>query len=116
MDGLHALLTLLGFTLAGEVLAHVAGLPVPGPVLGMALLLAALVIRRGVSAELERVSALIQRHLSLLFIPAGVGLMTHAAVLRAEGGPLLLALAASTLLTLSVTAWTLAWMLRSKQR
>lgn len=116
MDGLHALLTLLGFTLAGDVLAHVAGLAVPGPVLGMALLLAALIIRRGVSAELERVSALIQRHLALLFIPAGVGLMTHAAALRTEGGSLLLALAASTLLTLSVTAWTLVRMLRNKQR
>ena len=33
-----------------------------------------------------------------------------AAALRAEGGPLLLALAASTLLTLCVTAWTLARM------
>ena len=116
MDGLHALLTLLGFTLAGDVLTHVAGLPVPGPVLGMALLLAALMIRRGVSAELERVSALIQRHLSLLFIPAGVGLMTHVAALRAEGGALLLTLAASTLLTLGITAWFLARFMRNKTR
>jgi holin-like protein len=104
MDGLRALITLLGYTLAGQVLAHVSGLPIPGPVAGMVLLLVTLMIRGRVSAELERVSALTQRHLSLLFVPAGVGLMTHAAALRAEGAGLLVTLTVSTLLALGTTA------------
>ena len=114
MDGLAALITLLVFTLAGQILAHVSGLPIPGPVLGMALLLAALMIRGRVSAELERVSALTQRHLSLLFVPAGVGLMTHAAALRAEGVPLLVTLIVSTLLALGATAFILQRLRRGR--
>ena len=113
MDGLLALITLLGFTLAGQVLAHVSGLPVPGAVMGMVLLLTALIIRGRVSAELARVSALTQRHLSLLFVPAGVGLMTHAAVLRTEGIALLVTLVVSTLSTLVLTALVLKRFMRS---
>lgn len=114
MGGLHALLTILGFTVAGNVLVHAAGLPIPGPVLGMVFLLAMLIIRRGASAELERISGLTQRHLSLLFIPAGVGLMTHGPTLHTEGGRLLITLATSTLLTLGITAWVLARLMRNK--
>lgn len=102
-----ALATLLGFQLAGEALAHALGLPVPGPVIGMLLLLAFLVVRGEVDRELRTTTNGLLQHLSLLFVPAGTGVMLHFHRLGAEWLPILLALVASTLLGLAATAMTL---------
>jgi holin-like protein len=52
-------------------------LPVPGPVIGMALLFAALAWRGGPSLPLRESAQKLLQHLSLLFVPAGVGVMLH---------------------------------------
>jgi holin-like protein len=101
---LGALAVLLVCQLAGEVLARALALPVPGPVIGMALLLAALAIRRGIPAELQDTAQGLLRHLSLLFVPAGVGIMLHLARIRSEWLAIIAALVISSLLTLAVTA------------
>ncbi len=101
---IHAIATLLIFQLAGEVLARLAALPVPGPVLGLILLLLVFALRGAVPEALHTVSSAILRHLSLLFVPAGVGLVLQAARIRAEWEAIAAALAGSTVLTLLVTA------------
>ena len=68
-----ALTILLLFQLAGEVLVQLSGLPVPGPVIGMVLLFLALALRGSVSEDLRNTSQTLLSHLSLLFVPAGVG-------------------------------------------
>lgn len=100
----HAILGLLACQLAGEVIARLASLPVPGPVLGMVFLLVALLVRGRVPESLESVSGGLLAHLSLLFVPAGVGVMVHAGRIRADWLPLTAALLVSTIATIAVTA------------
>lgn len=102
---LGALSILLVCQLVGEVLARGLALPLPGPVLGMVLLLVALGLRGGVHAALQETAQGLLRHLSLLFVPAGVGMMLHLARVRAEWLAILAALLVSALLTLIVTAF-----------
>ncbi len=77
----------------------------PGPVLGMLLLLPLL----GLGRVREPVGACAQfllNHLSLLFIPVGVGLVTHLHLMAQNGFKVLVVLVASTLIGLAVTAFT----------
>lgn len=94
---------LLSFQLAGEVLSRALRLPVPGPVIGMALLLAALELRPRGGPALRAVATGLLSHLSLLFVPAGVGVMLHAPRLAAEWAPVAVSLVASTAAAIAVT-------------
>lgn len=105
-----SLALLLAFQLAGEVLRLALGLPVPGPVIGMVLLLLMLILRQGPSVELRNTSGGLLQHLSLLFVPAGTGVMLHLDRLGAEGPAILVALVISTLLGLAVAGLTLRWL------
>lgn len=98
-----ALTALLAFQLAGELTIRLTGVPVPGPVLGMVMLVAFFVLRGGVPDALKKVASVILQHLSLLFVPAGVGLMLHAARIEAEWLAIGAALVGSTVLSLVVT-------------
>jgi len=109
---LGTLTILLLCQLAGELIARVAHLPVPGPVLGMLILFAGLMLRGGVPAAVQETAGGILRHLSLLFIPAGVGVMVHMERLSAEALPVVLALFGSTLFGVAVTAKVMAVLLR----
>ena len=100
----HAFLALLICQLAGEVIVRIAGLPVPGPVVGLVVLLIVLMVRGRVPESLERMSNGLLSHLSLLFIPAGVGIIAHLERIRADWLPLAAALVVSTILTISVGA------------
>lgn len=101
---LGALTVLLVYQLIGEVLVQLLALPVPGPVVGMLLLFLSLVMR-GAAPEWLRVTANgLLSHLSLLFVPAGVGVMLHFERLGAEWLPIVVSLVASTVLTIGVTA------------
>lgn len=99
-----ALTLLLVFQLAGEVLARALTLPVPGPVIGMALMFVALILRGGPDESLRGTANGLLQHLSLLFVPAGTGIMLHFRRLGDEWLPLTVALVASTLLSIAVSA------------
>jgi len=101
---ISALSTLLVFQLAGEVLARSLNLPIPGPVIGMLMLFVALVLRGGPGKDLQTTSQNLLQHLSLLFVPAGTGIMVHLHRVSDEWLPLLASLLVSTLATLVVTA------------
>lgn len=93
--------------LAGEILARLTHLPVPGPVIGMALLFVGLILRGGPTAALEETTGGILKHLSLLFVPAGVGIMRHLDLIAAQWLPILLAVLVSTALTIALTGWVM---------
>ena len=95
---------LLLFQCAGEAVVQLAGLPIPGPVAGMALLFAALLARGRAPAALDVAADGLAKHLSLLFVPAGVGVMLHVARVADEWLPIVVALAVSTVLAIAVTA------------
>lgn len=101
---LAALTVLLVYQLVGEIAVVAFRLPVPGPVVGMALLFVSLMIRGSVSDDLRDTAQGLLRHLSLLFVPAGVGVMAHLNRLTNEWLPISVSLVFSTLLTIAVTA------------
>jgi len=101
---LAALTVLLVYQLVGEVAVVAFRLPVPGPVVGMALLFVSLILRGTVSEDLRNTANGLLRHLSLLFVPAGVGVMAHLHRLTNEWLPISVSLVFSTLLTIAVTA------------
>ena len=107
---------LLVFQCAGEVLVRLAGLPIPGPVAGMALLFAALLLRNHAPDALTAAAGGLGQHLSLLFVPAGVGVMMYVAQVTAEWLPIVAALVVSTVLAIAATALTFAWLVRRQQR
>jgi holin-like protein len=94
--------------LTGEALVRLLGVPVPGPVAGMTILLAGLVVVRGPSEQLRRAGTGLLNHLPLFFVPAGVGLIAHGARLRSDWFPILLAIVGSTLLTMVLVGWLIA--------
>ncbi|WP_334189387.1 CidA/LrgA family protein [Noviherbaspirillum sp.] len=101
---IRTITTLLLFQTIGEGIAFALSLPVPGPVIGMVLLFIYLVVAKGAVDKLAPVSLELLKHLSLLFIPAGVGIMVHAQRVAAEWLPIALALVASTVVSIAVTA------------
>lgn len=100
---LRGWLLLLLFQLVGEVIVRASGLTLPGPVVGMALLLAAITLRGRSDEGLETVSHGLLSHLSLLFVPAGVGIVLHARRLAAEWPALLVSIVVSTAAAIAVT-------------
>ncbi len=110
---LQALATLLVFQTVGEVLTYALALPIPGPVLGMALLLAYLLLNERAVAGLRPTCVELLKHLSLLFVPAGVGVMLHVARIANEWLPIVAALLGSTALAIVVTALVIKWSSRA---
>jgi holin-like protein len=106
MQGLRGLAWLLALQSTGELLARALALPFPGPVVGMVLLLIALrwpLVREPVA----QCADFLLSHLSLLFIPVGVGVMTHLNLLSTYGGRIAVVIVVSTWMGLAVTAWVL---------
>ena len=104
---IHTFTTLLLFQLAGELLVRWFGWPFPGPVIGMALLFITLLLRGSVSHDLRTGTGNLLQHLSLLFVPAGAGVMLHLQRIADEWLPITVALVASTFIGLAVTAFVI---------
>jgi holin-like protein len=104
---LAAITLLLLFQLAGEAITLFFALPVPGPVIGMGLLFVALALRGGPSTELRGTAQNLLQHLSLLFVPAGVGVMLYLQRLADEWLPIAVALVVSTFAAIIVTTLVL---------
>lgn len=121
---------LCAYQVLGEALALVLHLPVPGAVVGMALLLVTLMVMRpepqqdttqditqnttfvALFDDLQKASRGLLKHLSLLFIPAGVGLIAYTHILQRELWAVLGVIVLSTLLTLVCTALVMKMMLK----
>lgn len=95
---------ILAFQLAGVVAVQGLGLPVPGPVVGMVLLLAAMLSLPRLAAAVRPAGQGILAHLSLLFVPAGVGVVGHLATLGGQGLAIAAALLGSTVLAMAAGA------------
>jgi putative effector of murein hydrolase LrgA (UPF0299 family) len=101
---LNYLTLIFSCQLAGEMMVTALRIPLPGPVLGMVLLFVFLLWKGDVPQELARVGDALLSNLSLLFVPAGVGVMAHFTLLRQDWVPLSVAIIGSTLVTIAVTA------------
>lgn len=112
---LNAIAILLLCQLAGEMLVHWFGWPLPGPVLGMLFLLGGLIYRKRSSHSLDTTTDTLLKYLALLFVPAGVGLMNYLGLIGREWIALGVTLLASIVITLVVTGMTMQWLLRRQQ-
>jgi holin-like protein len=111
---LIGLLALLLCWLTGEAIVTLLGLPVPGAVAGMLLLLAIALWRRRISAQTVEAGSGLLSHMALLFVPAGVGLVDQSTLIAQHGLAMMATLVLSAIVTLSVTALTLQWLLQRK--
>ena len=103
------------FLLGGQ-LATWLGWPIPGGVMGLALLL--LLFASGVlkPAMLQLGAGWLMAEMLLFFIPALMSLLDYGALLRNDGWRILLVIAVSTLLVMVVTAFTVEWVCRRSLR
>lgn len=113
MNALLGITWLLVFQSVGELLARGLGLPLPGPVIGMILLLLAL-RWPAVQTPVAECAGFLLSHLSLLFVPVGVGVMTHLSLVSQYGARMLAVVVLSTLAGLGVTVLSLH-LLRERQ-
>ena len=122
---LQGIAALLICQLAGEALARGLGLPVPGPVIGLLLLLGFFVVRGrygGPSPDTitdtgaGRFAQGLLQNLSILFVPAAVGVVDQLDILGNYWLALSLALVVSTLLSLTVTVWVFVAVARLMKR
>ena len=102
---LRAITVLVLCQFVGEVVARGLALPLPGPVIGLVLLLVILIVRHGPDETLRDTSNGLLRHLSLLFVPAGVGIVTQLDAIERDWLPILVSILVSTALGLIVTGW-----------
>jgi holin-like protein len=104
-------ITLIFFCqLIGEMLVAATDLSVPGPVIGMLLLFTGLLFHGSIPDDLATVADSLLTHLSLLFVPAGVGILLHSRLLANELIPITVSLVVSTILTIGVTGILMAWL------
>ncbi len=104
---LESLALLLVCQMVGELLVQFIAWPIPGPVVGMTVLFLLLAIRRGVPEHLRQTCLTLLSHLSLLFVPAGVGVVVYFEAIAQEWGIILVALVVSTVATIAVPAFTM---------
>ena len=113
MLALRGITWLLLLQSMGEVISRGLHLPLPGPVVGMLLLLFALRWPL-VHNSVQVVAEFLLQHLSLLFVPVGVGVMTHLNVLGQYGVRIAIVIVLSTWISLTVTALVLRALMREE--
>jgi putative effector of murein hydrolase LrgA (UPF0299 family) len=101
---IQGLVQLFIFQALGELVSKFALPFIPGPVLGLVLLLAYLSVRGHVPAAIDLVGGSVLQHLGLLFIPASVGVVLYLPLLQANAWALSAALVVSVVATVAVTA------------
>jgi holin-like protein len=115
MNALRGFALLLLLQASGEGLSRLFALPIPGPVIGLLLLWPVVQwtpLRDAVAAAAQ----LLLNHLSLFFVPAGVGVIAHLDLVAAYGMRLMIVVVLSTWIGLAVTALTLRMLLRHAAR
>jgi holin-like protein len=122
---LRAFAILLSCQLVGEMITRALVLPLPGPVIGLIILVMLLfAVERSHLVDtstvdgtsLGKVSNGLLAVLGVLFVPAGVGVIQNLGLLGEYGAALAAALVVSTVLTLAVTVWVFVGVSRLIER
>ena len=111
---LNWIVIVLGMQLIGELSATLLGLPIPGPVIGMVLLLLLLLYLGRLPDELERLATSLLRHLYMYYLPATVGVTAHLALVGSELLPMVAAILVSSVVSLAFTGLAIQWLSRAK--
>lgn len=112
MKVLRQIILLLLFVLIGEILNKIFRIPIPGNILGMILLLAALMAGVVKLNQIEEISKFLLDHLAVLFIPAGVGLLSVTGILKDSWYLILLISIFTTILVMAATGLVVRFLRR----
>lgn len=104
---IRGLAVLLVFQSLGELASRLLQGAMPGPVLGLILLLAFLVAKKEIAPSIATAADSLLAHLSIFFIPAAVGVMLYASTLAETGAAWVVAIGLSTVAAISTTALVL---------
>ncbi len=104
---LSSIALILAFQVAGEIISRATGIPVPGPVIGMILMLLAFFVKDDLIDRIRPTGGVLLTNLSLLFVPAGVGVMRYTDLFLREGLAIGAVLVLSTIIAMLVTAYTI---------
>ncbi len=113
---IEGFLVLLSFQLAGEALAHVAHLPIPGPIIGLVLLLGWAQLGGGVAESGKQVALGLLSNLGLMFVPVAAGISFQLRALGNAAWHVGWIVVVTTAFTLVVTAAVFAWLCKITQR
>jgi holin-like protein len=101
---ISGLVQILLFQSLGELVSKFALPTLPGPVIGLVLLILWLVIRKGINPDLASVADAFSQYLGLLFVPAAVGVVLFMPQLKANALAIVSALLVSVILTIATSA------------
>ncbi|AXX88263.1 CidA/LrgA family protein [Malaciobacter marinus] len=101
---LKGIIVLLLFQFLGECITKLFSLLIPGPVIGMILLLLFLMIRKSSFKSLDNAVFIHLKYLPMLFIPAAMGIITQADILQKEFWAILISLVLGTIIALAFSA------------
>jgi len=113
---LKGIITLLVFQFLGECITKLFELLVPGPVIGMVLLLIFLMIRKRSFESLDNAVFIHLRYLPLLFIPAAMGIITQADIISKEFWAILISLVLGTIIALAFSAKLMDYLTIKQER
>ena len=101
---LSGLIQILFFQGLGELASRLLIPLLPGPVIGLVLLLCWLLIKKEVGPDLAMVSNALSKYLGFLFVPAAVGVVLFLPQLKENALAMICALVGSVTLTIGATA------------
>lgn len=104
-------LKLFGYLAIGELSIFWLGVPVPGPMVGLLLLLLDFCVNRRADPEVARLFDAFSPHLAVLFVPAGAGVIVFLGLIQDGLLLIVLAVTAGTIATILVTAWAFSFFL-----
>ena len=117
---LKSVFIILLYQLIGELFQKFFGLSIPGPVIGLVLLLLTLLLIQKrqrvvpIKEDLFNSAEILLNYLPLLFIPVGVGVVMHLSLLEDNLASVVLVIILGTLLTLALTGYVMEKILRKK--
>ncbi|MDP4184069.1 MAG: CidA/LrgA family protein [Bacteroidota bacterium] len=102
MKAIKQITIILAFWLAGEAITILTGLPVPGSIIGMIMLVATLELKWIKVDQIEKASNFLIENMAMFFIPAGVGTMCYFDILRKEWLPISVSVIVSIFIVMAV--------------
>lgn len=117
---LNSVFIILLYQLIGELFQKFFGFSIPGPVIGLVLLLFTLLLIQkrervvSIKEDLYNSAEILLNYLPLLFIPVGVGVVMHLSLLEDNLALVVLVIILGTLLTLALTGYVMEKILRKK--
>ena len=112
---LQQLAIIFGICLVGDILHTHAGVPVPGNILGMIILLLLLCLKIVKVDQIKDVSDFFLKRLAFFFLPPSIGIMAAGDEVLSQWPLLLILCIALTIVTMAVTGWTVQLLSKNKE-